>query len=88
KGKLAAIADKQLVIEIRDWQQAILCVYSDQQIHLYTTQERSFDSMISADNYTLLALKEPSMITQLILQDKHDLQGEVNLPQCFSNAFS
>ncbi|MEC8208569.1 MAG: SCP2 sterol-binding domain-containing protein, partial [Pseudomonadota bacterium] len=72
KNKLASIADKQLLIEIRDWQQSILCVYSDEQIHLYSTQERSFDCMISADINTLLALKDPSMLTQLIRQDKLD----------------
>ena len=88
KGKLAAIADKQLLIEIRDWQQSILCVYSDEQIHLYSTQERSFDCMISADIDTLLALKDPSMLTQLIRQDKVDLQGDLNLAQGFSNAFA
>jgi Uncharacterized protein conserved in bacteria len=88
KGKLAAIADKQLLIEIRDWQQSILCVYSDEQIHLYSTQERSFDCMISADIDTLLALKDPSMLTQLIRQDKLDLQGDLNLAQGFSNAFA
>ena len=88
QGKLAAIADKQLLIEIRDWQQSILCVYSDEQIHLYSTQERSFDCMISADIDTLLALKDPSMLTQLIRQDKLDLQGDLNLAQGFSNAFA
>ncbi|GGE97906.1 MAG: SCP2 sterol-binding domain-containing protein [Pseudomonadota bacterium] len=88
KGKLAAIADKQLLIEVRDWQQSILCVYSDEQIHLYSTQERSFDCMISADINTLLALKDPSMLTQLIRQDKLDLQGDLNLAQGFSNAFA
>lgn len=88
QGKLAAIADKQLLIEVRDWQQSILCVYSDEQIHLYSTQERSFDCMISADINTLLALKDPSMLTQLIRQDKLDLQGDLNLAQGFSNAFA
>ncbi|MCO6356864.1 ubiquinone carrier protein [Pseudoalteromonas shioyasakiensis] len=88
QGKLAAIADKQLLIEIRDWQQSILCVYSDEQIHLYSTQESSFDCMISADIDTLLALKDPSMLTQLIRQDKLDLQGDLNLAQGFSNAFA
>ncbi|MEL7386285.1 MAG: SCP2 sterol-binding domain-containing protein [Pseudomonadota bacterium] len=88
QGKLAAIADKQLLIEVRDWQQSILCVYSDEQIHLYSTQERRFDCMISADINTLLALKDPSMLTQLIRQDKLDLQGDLNLAQGFSNAFA
>ena len=88
KGKLAAIADKQLLVEIRDWQQSILCVYSDEQIHLYSTQERNFDCMISADINTLLALKDPSMLTQLIRQDKLDLQGDLNIAQTYSNAFS
>ncbi|MEQ5876071.1 SCP2 sterol-binding domain-containing protein [Pseudoalteromonas sp. NFXS39] len=88
KGKLAAIADKQLLVEIRDWQQSILCVYSDEQIHLYSTPERNFDCMISADINTLLALKDPSMLTQLIRQDKLDLQGDLNLAQGFSNTFA
>ncbi|MCF7519985.1 MULTISPECIES: SCP2 sterol-binding domain-containing protein [Pseudoalteromonas] len=88
KDRLAAIADKQLLIEIRDWQQRILCVYSNEQIHLYSTEELSFDCMISADINTLLTLKNPAMLTQLIRQDKLDLQGDLNIAQGFSNAFA
>jgi ubiquinone biosynthesis protein UbiJ len=88
KDRLAAIADKQLLIEIRDWQQRILCVYSKEQMHLYSTEELSFDCMISADINTLLTLKNPAMLTQLIRQDKLDLQGDLNIAQGFSNAFA
>lgn len=88
KDNLAAISDKQLLIEIRDWQQRILCVYSDEQIHLYSTAEHHFDCMISADIDTLLTLKNPAMLTQLIRQDKLDLQGDLHIAQGFSNAFA
>ncbi|WP_394193238.1 SCP2 domain-containing protein [Pseudoalteromonas atlantica] len=86
--KLAPIAHKQLLIEIRDWQQRFLLVFSDQQLHLYSTEENQYDCMISGDIDTLMALQNPAMLTQLIRQDKLDLQGDLNIAQGFSNAFA
>ena len=82
------IAHKQLLIEIRDWQQRFLLVFSDQQLHLYSTEENQYDCMISGDIDTLMALQNPAMLTQLIRQDKLDLQGDLNIAQGFSNAFA
>ncbi|MDP2633468.1 MULTISPECIES: SCP2 sterol-binding domain-containing protein [unclassified Pseudoalteromonas] len=86
--KLAPIAHKQLLIEIRDWQQRFLLVFSGQQLHLYSTVENQYDCMISGDIDTLMTLQNPAMLTQLIRQDKLDLQGDLNIAQGFSNAFA
>ena len=86
--RLAPIAQQRLLIDIRDWQQQFLVVFTGQQLHLYNTTEQQFDCMISADIQTLLALKNPAMLTQLIRQDKLDLQGDLHIAQGFSNAFA
>ena len=86
--RLAPITQERLLIEIRDWQQQFLVVFTGQQLHLYNTSEAHFDCMISGDIQTLIALKNPAMLTQLIRQDKLDLQGDLHIAQCFSNAFA
>lgn len=86
--KLKPITDKQLLIDIRDWQQQFLLVFSGQQLHLYSTAEKQHDCMISGDINTLMALQNPAMLTQLIREDKLDLQGDLNIAQGFSNAFA
>lgn len=86
--KLEPVAHKKLLIDIRDWQQQFSLVFTGQQLHLYCTNEQQYDCMISGDIDTLIALKNPAMLTQLIRQDKLDLQGDLNIAQSFSNAFS
>lgn len=86
--KLKPVSHKRLLIDIRDWQQQFLLVFTEQHLHLYSTNEKQFDCMISGDIDTLIALKNPAMLTQLIRQDKLDLQGDLNIAQGFSNAFS
>jgi len=87
--KLSAVKHQCLVVEVRNWQQSIQLVYSAEQLHLFTAQNNeNADCMISADIDTLLALKNPAMLTQLIRQDKLDLEGDLNIAQTYSNAFS
>ena len=85
--KLKAVEHQRLLVEVRDWQQKIAITYANQQLHLYTAVEHA-DCMISANINTLLALKNPAMLTQLIRQDKLDLQGDLNIAQRYSSAFS
>ncbi|XKF03155.1 SCP2 sterol-binding domain-containing protein [Pseudoalteromonas mariniglutinosa] len=87
-SRLNNIEDKRLLIEIRDWQQLILCHFSGQKIHLYATDEQDADCLISANIDTLLSLKNPAMLTQLIRQEQLDLHGDLNVAQGFSRAFS
>lgn len=87
--KLNAVKYQRLVVEVRDWQQTIQLVFADDKLHLYTANNNeSADCMISANIDTLIALKNPAMLTQLIRQDKLDLQGDLNIAQTYSNAFS
>lgn len=87
--KLKAVEHQRLLVEVRDWQQKIAITYANQQLHLYTALAHAdADCMISANINTLLALKNPAMLTQLIRQDKLDLQGDLNIAQSYSSAFS
>ena len=87
--KLTTVKQKRLLVEVRDWQQTIQLVFADEKLHLYAADNSDYsDCMISADIDTLVALKNPAMLTQLIRQDKLDLQGDLNIAQAYSGAFS
>ena len=87
--KLKTVEHQRLLVEVRDWQQKIAITYANQQLHLYTAIDvTSADCMISANINTLLTLKNPAMLTQLIRQNKLDLQGDLNIAQHYSSAFS
>lgn len=88
-NSLCGVAHKPLKVEIRDWQQHIILTFDGKLLHLYSaSKEDAADCMISADINTLMALKDPAMLTQLIRQDKLDLQGDLNIAQTYSGAFS
>ena len=87
--KLSTVKHKPLKVEIRNWQQQIALTFDGKLLHLYSaSDENSAECMISADIDTLMALKDPAMLTQLIRQDKLDLQGDLNVAQAYSAAFS
>ena len=87
--KLNTVKQQRLLVEVRDWQQTIQVVFADEKLHLYAADNSDYsDCMISADIDTLVALKNPAMLTQLIRQDKLDLQGDLNIAQAYSGAFS
>jgi len=86
--QLNNVEHQRLLVEIRDWEQRLLVIFSTQKLHLYLTDEQHGDCMISANIDTLIALKDPSVLTQLIRQDKLDLQGDLNVAQSYSNAFA
>ena len=87
--KLTTVKQKRLLVEVRDWQQTTQVVFADEKLHLYAAENSDYsDCMISADIDTLVALKNPAMLTQLIRQDKLDLQGDLNIAQAYSGAFS
>lgn len=87
-AKLKPVTQQRLLIDIRDWQQQFVVVFTGQNLHLYNTKETLYDCMISANIDTLMALQNPAMLTQLIRQDKLDLQGDLNIAQGYSNAFA
>lgn len=87
--KLSAVKHKPLKVDIRNWQQQIVLTFDGKLLHLYSANdENNAECMISADIDTLMALKDPAMLTQLIRQDKLDLQGDLNVAQAYSGAFS
>ncbi|KAF7767680.1 yigP [Pseudoalteromonas citrea] len=79
---------KVLCVELRDWQQNIALTYTGKQFMLFSQYDDAADCKISANIDTLMQLTNPSLLTQLIRQDKLDLEGDLQLAQSYSNAFS
>ncbi|BBN83162.1 hypothetical protein PA25_31470 [Pseudoalteromonas sp. A25] len=77
-----------LLIEIRDWQQTFALTFTGQSFMLFNNYQEHADCHISASIETLTQLKDPSVLTQLIRQEKLDLQGNLNLAQAYSQSFS
>ncbi|WP_462156730.1 ubiquinone biosynthesis accessory factor UbiJ [Pseudoalteromonas sp. GB56] len=90
QARLAKVQSQNLVIHVRDWQQYISVVYATEGLMLqaHEQQPEHSDCFISADTDTLLKLKDPSLLTQLIRQHKLDIEGDIHLAQAFSQAFS
>ncbi|MEO2269034.1 ubiquinone biosynthesis accessory factor UbiJ [Pseudoalteromonas pernae] len=90
QARLAKVQSQSLVIHVRDWHQYISVVYATQGLMLqsHEQQPEHSDCFISADTDTLMKLKDPSLLTQLIRQHKLDIEGDIHLAQAFSQAFS
>ena len=79
---------KTLLIEVRDWQQAFSLTYTGTQLFIFSSDERQADCIISTDLATLQQLSLANKITQLIRENKLDLDGDLHLAQTYSGAFS
>lgn len=88
--RLAKVQGQSLVVHVRDWQQFISVVYASEglMLQVHDAQPEHSDCFISADTDTLMKLKDPSRLTQLIRQHKLDIDGDIHLAQAFSQAFS
>jgi len=85
---LSAIKHKKLQLHIKDWQQDFILLYTGEKFIILTTDEKQADCIICASIDTLLELKDPAKITKLIREDKLDLEGDIQLAQAYSSAFS
>lgn len=85
---LSAIKHKTLQLNIKDWQQAFILLYTGEKFIVLTTDEKQADCIICASIDTLLELKDPAKITKLIREGKLDLEGDIQLAQAYSSAFS
>lgn len=85
---LSAIKHKTLQLNIQDWQQAFILLYTGEKFIILTTDEKQADCIICASIDTLLELKDPAKITKLIREGKLDLEGDIQLAQAYSSAFS
>ena len=83
---LAPSHHQVLSITVRDLNLCIAFQHSGNKVHVLAPFSGHSDCSISADLETLLALKDPSQLTALIRQDKLDLDGNLSLAQCYSNA--
>lgn len=85
---LAPVEHKVLSVEVRDWQRRFAITFTGKQLMVYNNYQEQSDCLISTQLETLPQLKDPSVITQLIRQDKLDLEGDLHLAQAYSKAFS
>ena len=85
---LQSTKHKTLLIEVRDWQQAFSITYTGSHIFIFCSEERQADCVISTDLATLQQLSQANKITQLIRENKLDLEGDLHLAQAYSGAFS
>jgi ubiquinone biosynthesis protein UbiJ len=85
---LEQVKHKTLAFEIRDWQTVYALTFTGRQFMLFNNYQEQAHCKISAHVETLSELKDPSVMTQLIRQDKLDLEGDLHLAQAYSGAFA
>ncbi|MBE0369878.1 ubiquinone biosynthesis accessory factor UbiJ [Pseudoalteromonas aurantia] len=79
---------KVIAVELRDWQHTFALTYVGHQFIVFSQYQEHADCHISASLETLTKLTNPSLLTQLIRQEKLDLEGDLQLAQNYSSAFS
>ncbi|MGL4381970.1 MAG: ubiquinone biosynthesis accessory factor UbiJ [Vibrio sp.] len=78
---------KAISLHLREWQQTVTFVFS-QQIDVMTGFEGQADCYLALDLSILRQLREQENITQLIKQDKLQLEGDLQLAQKFAALIS
>lgn len=75
------LLDKVLVLDIKELKQPLSFSFAENQV-LVGSQKQTFDAAIASDLATLRSLKtNPNQLTELIKQDKLQLEGELKLVQ-------
>lgn len=87
-SELHAATRKQLTIDVTDISLFITLLFDGQRFHVLPKGDSQSDCLIRADLSTLLELKQPEKVTQLIRSGKLDLEGDLNLAQQYSKAFN
>jgi ubiquinone biosynthesis protein UbiJ len=87
--RLAKLKGKQLAIVLKELDNTFVVAFSDRIDLLLpeqqgATQELTWDCKITLSVMSLKELQDPSRITQLIKQDKLDVQGDMQIAQDFS----
>ena len=85
---LDKVKHQTLVVEIRDWETVYGITFTGKQIMVFNNYQDQAECKISTHLDTLSELTNPSVITQLIRQEKLDLDGDIHLAQSYSGAFS
>ena len=88
KLALEQVKHQTLAVEIRDWHTTYALTFTGKQFMLFNNYQEQAECKISAHLETLPELKDPSIMTQLIRQDKLDLEGDLHLAQAYSGAFA
>ncbi|MFY8351689.1 ubiquinone biosynthesis accessory factor UbiJ [Pseudoalteromonas sp. SSM20] len=79
---------QQLTVEVTDLNAVMTVIFDGAKFHILPNGDASSDCFISADLNTLLELKKPENVTQLIRSGKLNLDGDLNLAQHYSKAFN
>ena len=86
--ELSGAVRKQLSVEIHDIKLALTIIFDGRQFIVLPAADKQNDCYISGDLNTLLELKKPENVTQLIRSGKLTLEGDLHLAQSYSKAFS
>ncbi len=86
--RLGKLRGKQLAIELKELGNTVTVAFSDRVDLLLNEQidvaESTWDCKITLSVMSMKELQDPSRITQLIKQDKLDVQGDMQIAQDFS----
>ncbi|SFC83448.1 ubiquinone biosynthesis accessory factor UbiJ [Pseudoalteromonas denitrificans] len=88
RQELKKVQHKKFQLNIRNWKQNFVILYTGEKCIILTTDENNADCIICASIETLLELKDPAKITKLIRENQLDLEGDLQLAQTYSSAFS
>lgn len=87
-NSLAKTSRQQFSIEVTDLKLAFTFLFDGKKFIILPAVSEQSDCFVSADINTLLALKQPENVTQLIRSGKLNLEGDLHLAQNYSKAFS
>ena len=85
---LHPVIRQQLTVEVTDLSISITLLFDGNKFIVLPQGDPASNCFISADLPTLLELKQPEKVTQLIRSGKLTLEGDLHLAQQYSKAFN
>jgi ubiquinone biosynthesis protein UbiJ len=85
---LESTTRQQFSIEVTDLKLAFTMIFDGTKFIVLPGADKQSDCFVSADLNTLISLKKPENVTQLIRTGKLNLEGDLHIAQNYSKAFS
>ena len=93
-SRLSKLAGKQLAVNVKELNMTVVVAFSDRidlllpdesVLEKSSDKQDEWDCKITLSLWSIKELQDPSRITQLIKQDKLDVQGDMQIAQDFSS---
>lgn len=85
QARISKLSAKQLAIKLLELDETVVMAFSERIDLLKPDSEQvAWDCKITLSIWSIKELQDPSRITQLIKQDKLDVEGDIQLAQDFS----